>query len=76
MQNEVFKARVRYFLSIFYFSPNDSPSKTVKKFSIYLKCSFRLEIFKFLYLHLPLFFSLSTIALEIDPRKILKFMES
>ena len=26
----VFKACVRYFLSNFYFSPNDSPSKTVK----------------------------------------------
>ena len=26
----VFKAFVRYFLSIFYFSPNDSPSKSKK----------------------------------------------
>ena len=27
---EIFKACVRYFLSNFYFSPNDSPSKTMK----------------------------------------------
>ena len=40
------------------------------------KAFFFLEIFKFLYLHLPLFFSLSAIALEVDPRKILKFMTS
>ena len=28
--NECFKACVPYFLSIFYFPPNDSPSKTMK----------------------------------------------
>ena len=33
-----FKACVRYFISIFYFSPNDSSSKTLKKcFSFHLK---------------------------------------
>ena len=60
MQNEVFKARVRYFLSIFYFSPNDSPSKTVKKFSIYLKCSFRSrDIQIFVFASSPLFFTVN-----------------
>ena len=63
------KAWVHYFLSIFYFSPNDSPSKT-------MKALFVLKIFKFLYFHLPLLFSLSAIALELDPGKILKFMTS
>ena len=32
------------------------------------KALFILEVFKFLYSHLPLFFSLSAIALELDPR--------
>ena len=40
------------------------------------KALFVLEIFKFLYIGLPLFFSLSAIALEVDSRKILKFMTS
>ena len=40
------------------------------------KTFFVLEIFKFLHFRLPLFFSLSAIALEVDPRKILKFMMS
>ena len=30
--------------------------------------------FKFLYFHLLLFFSLSAVALELDPRQTLKFM--
>ena len=38
------------------------------------KALFVLEIFKFLYFRFHLFFSLSAIALEVDPRKILKFM--
>ena len=38
------------------------------------KALFVLEIIKFLDLHLALFFSLSGIALEVDPRKIEKFM--
>ena len=45
-------------------------------FYFILKALFVLEIFKFLYFRLPLFFSLSAIALEVDPRKILKFMMS
>ena len=59
------KACVRYFLSNFYFSPNDSPSKTVKNVSYFLKKAlFVLEIFKFLYVRLPLFFTMSAIALS------------
>ena len=57
------------YLSSFYFSPNDSHSKTMKNVVV-------LKIFKFLYILLPLFLSLSAIVLEIDPRKILKFMMS
>ena len=37
---------------------------------------FVLQIFKFLYICFPICFSLSTIALEVDSRKILKFMMS
>ena len=63
------KARVRYFLTNFYLSPNDSPSKTMKGVFYFIqRALFVLEIFKFLYFHLPLFFSLSAIALELDPR--------
>ena len=37
-----FKAFVRYLLSNFYFSPNDSPSKTMKNvFLFHIKRSFR-----------------------------------
>ena len=65
------------FLSNFYFSLNDSPSKTMKNVFYFIeKALFVLEIFKFLYFCLPLFFSISAIALEVDPRKILKFMMS
>ena len=74
---QIIKACVRYFLSNFYFSRNNSPSKTTKNVFYFIeKTLFILEIFKFLYFHLPLFFTLSAIALEVDPRKILKFMSS
>ena len=64
-----------YFLSNFYLSPNNSPSKNMKNvFYFVIKALFVLEIFKFLYFCLPLFFSLSAIALVVDGRKILKFM--
>ena len=53
------KACVCYFLTNFCFSPNDSPTKTMKDV---------LKMFEFLYFHLPFFFSLSIIALELDPR--------
>ena len=48
-----FKASVRYFLSNFYFWPNDSPSKTMKNvffFLFHLKISFRsrdIQVFVF-----------------------------
>ena len=72
-----FKACVRYFLSNFYFSPNDSPSKTMKNaFHFIEKALFVFEIFKFLYFRFSYFFSLSAIALEGDPRWILKLMTS
>ena len=72
-----FKASVRYFLYFFYFSSNDSPSKTIKDvFQFIQKALFVLEIFKFLYFRLPLFFSLSAIALEVDSGKMAKFMTS
>ena len=65
------KACVRYFLSIFYFSPNHSPSKTMKSvFYFTYKALFVLEIFRFLYFLLLFFFSLSAIALQVDRRKI------
>ena len=47
-----------------------------KRFLFYLKSSFVLEILKFLYFHLSLFFSFSATALEVDSRKILEFMAS
>ena len=70
-------ACVHYFLSNFYFSPNDSPSKTMKNVFYFIKKAlFVLKIFKFLYFCLSLFFSLSAIVLEVDPRKVLKSMMS
>ena len=67
------KACAPYFSSIFYFSPNDSHSKTIKNvFLFHLKSSFRSRDIQFLYIHLPLCFYLSSIALEVDSRKILK----
>ena len=60
---------VGYFLSNFYFSSNDSPSKTTKNVFYFIwKALFVLKIFRFLYFCLPLFFSLSAIALEVDAR--------
>ena len=51
------KACIHYFLSNFYFSPNDSPSKTMKNVFYFIqKARFIPEILKLLYLHLPLFF--------------------
>ena len=46
----LFKAYVRYFLSNFYFSSNDSPLKTEKCFLFHLKSFFRsqdIQIFVF-----------------------------
>ena len=53
----VLKAYVHYFHQIFIFSPNDSPSKTVKNaFYVIWKGLFILKIFKFLYFCPSLFF--------------------
>ena len=66
---ETLKACIHYFLWNFYFSPNDSPSKTMKNvFNLIWKVLFVLEIFRFLYFNLPLFLPLSVIALEVDQR--------
>ena len=63
------KACVHYFLSNFYFSSNDGPSKTMKNvFYFIYKALFVLEIFKFLYFCLPLFSPVSVNALEVDRR--------
>ena len=59
-----FKACVRYFLSNFIFSPNDSPLKTEKYFLFHLKSSFRsrdIQIF--------LIFSLSLHNFQIQKDK-------
>ena len=74
-KNIKLKACVHYFLSNFYLWLNDSPSTNMKNgFYFILKALFVLEIFNFLYFCLPLFFSPSAIALEVYPRKILKFL--
>ena len=55
----ILKACVHYFLSNLNLSLNDSPSKTMKNvFYFIYKALFVLEIFKFLYFSLPLFFSM------------------
>ena len=60
-------ACIHYFLSIFYFSPIDSPLKTIKNVFLFHRKSYfcfrDIQVFVFLY-----FFSLSAIASEIDPR--------
>ena len=56
----IFKACVCYFLSNFYFSPNDIPSKTMKMFLFHQKSSFRIQdIQSFVFLSCPLFFPVS-----------------
>ena len=67
---KILKACVRYFLSNFYFSLNDSPSKTMKNvFLVHLKTSFR-----FRDIHIFVFSSFfSPQPLEVDPRKILVY---
>ena len=77
MTEKNFKTCVRYISLNFYFSPNDSSSKIMKNvFLFHLKSSFRSrDIQIFVFLSSPLF-SLSAIDLEVDSRKILKFMTS
>ena len=55
------KACVRYFLSNFHFSPNDSPSKNMKNvFLFHIKSSFRSrDIHIFVILFSPLFLPVS-----------------
>ena len=55
------KACIRYFLSNFYFSSNDSPSKTMNNiFLFHLKSSFRsIDIQSFVFRSSPLFFRVS-----------------
>ena len=69
-------ACARYFFFFFYFSPNNSTSKAMKNvFLFHLKSSFlSRDITNFYIFVFTSFFSLSAIALEVDPRKILKFM--
>ena len=75
--SKLFKASVCYFLANFYFSLSDSTSKTIKNiFLFYLKSSFHSRDIQIFVFNLPLFFSLSAIALEVHPRKTLTFMKS
>ena len=63
----ILKACVCYSLSIFIFTPNDSPLKTMKNTFYFIKKTlFILEIFKFSYFPPPFFFSLLDIPLEDD----------
>ena len=57
------------FYQIFIFHQKIALQKPQKSFLFHLKSSFFLKIFKFLYFCLPIFFSMSAIALEVDPRK-------
>ena len=60
------KVCVRYFWSNFYFQPNDSPSKIKKKcFLFHLESSFRSWDIQAFVFPSSLFFSLSSIALEV-----------
>ena len=70
----LFKACARYFLSNSYLWSNDSSSKNMKNVFYFIEKA--LFVFEILYFPLPLFFSLSAFALEVDSRKILKFMTS
>ena len=77
LRQKLVEAFVCYFLSNFYFSSNDSPSKTTTNaFFFHLKSSLRSQDIQILAFRSSRLFSLSAIALEVDPRKILKFMTS
>ena len=52
---------VCYFLSNFYFSPNDSPSKSMKNVFIWFKKLFSFSRYLVFFFCLPIVFSLSTI---------------
>ena len=53
----VFKACARYVLSNFIFSPNDSPSKTMKNVLFHLKSSFRSQDIQFFVIFSLLFYT-------------------
>ena len=61
LKMSLLKAFVRYFLTNLYFSPNDSPSKTMKAvFLFHLKSSFcSQDIQLFIFLSFPLFLPVS-----------------
>ena len=73
--NEKLKLMSPTFSQFFLFSPNDNPPKTMKDVFYFIEIAlFILEIFKLFYFDLPLLFSLSVISLELDPRKMSKFI--
>ena len=61
------------FYQIFIFYHMIALQKLWRMLFISSKKPFLFEIFLFLYFHLPVFFSLPTIALEVDPTKILVY---
>ena len=68
-KTKLIKACVYYFLSNFYFSPNDSYSKIIKNvFLSHLQSSFHSQDIQLFYFYLPFFFSPSATVLEVDPR--------
>ena len=69
IRSQTLKLVSAIFIQIFNFSPNDSLSKTMKNIFYFIQKALSvLEIFRFLYFRLPLFFPLSAIALEVDQR--------
>ena len=69
----ILKACVCYFWSNFYFQPNDSPSKTMKKcFLFHLKSSFSSRYIQFFVFSPFLLFSTVSHCLRVWSRKYLK----
>ena len=69
-----FKLVSAIFYQIFIYHQMTSLQKYEKCFLFHLKSYFRSRDIQVLYFCLPLFFSLSAIALAVDSKKILKFM--
>ena len=66
------KACIQYFSSNFYFSPNDSPTKTMKNFLFHLQSSFRSQdIQVFVFLSSPLSFSRDWSKINLKVYKII-----
>ena len=72
----LFKACVCYFCQIFIFHQTIALNKLWKCFLFHLKSSFRLWDIQIFVFSSAAFFPLSAINLEVDPRKIWKFMMS